>query len=104
MSALTRDATAEDLGTIDRLFRAVHGKELPDWAKAFAGWQNDGAKQTFARLAQNSVAVGSPAERRGLEPLGVYRGIAIAEDVGITGIGPDEHVGQRLSARADPAV
>jgi len=34
------------------------------WAKAFAGWQNDGAKQTFARLAQNSVAVGSPAERR----------------------------------------
>jgi nitrilase len=34
------------------------------WAKAFAGWQNEGAKQTFARLAQNSVAVGSPAERR----------------------------------------
>jgi nitrilase len=34
------------------------------WAKAFAGWQNDGAKQTFARLAQNSVAVGSPSERR----------------------------------------
>ena len=34
------------------------------WAKAFAGWQNDGAKQTFALLAQNSVAVGSPAERR----------------------------------------
>src|SRR6476659_9029614 len=34
------------------------------WAKAFAGWQNDAAKQTFARLAQNSVAVGSPAERR----------------------------------------
>lgn len=34
------------------------------WAKAFAGWQNDGAKETFARLAQNSVAVGSPAEQR----------------------------------------
>jgi nitrilase len=34
------------------------------WAKAFAGWQNDGAKETFARIAQNSVAVGSPAERR----------------------------------------
>ena len=34
------------------------------WAKAFAGWENDGAKQTFARIAQNSVAVGSPAERR----------------------------------------
>src|SRR3954467_11622985 len=34
------------------------------WAKAFAGWQNDGAKQTFARLAQNSVTVGLPSERR----------------------------------------
>jgi nitrilase len=34
------------------------------WAKAFAGWQNDGAKETFARIAQNSVAVGSAAERR----------------------------------------
>src|ERR1700758_21207 len=34
------------------------------WAKAFAGWQNDGAKETFARIAQNSVAVGGPAERR----------------------------------------
>jgi nitrilase len=34
------------------------------WAKAFAGWQNEGAKQTFARMAQNSVGVGSPAERR----------------------------------------
>jgi nitrilase len=34
------------------------------WAKAFAGWQNEGAKETFARIAQNSVAVGSPAEQR----------------------------------------
>src|SRR5437762_13384267 len=34
------------------------------WAKAFAAWQNEGAKQAFARIAQNSVAVGSPAERR----------------------------------------
>ena len=34
------------------------------WAKAFAGWQNEGAKETFARIAQSSVAVGSPAERR----------------------------------------
>jgi nitrilase len=34
------------------------------WAKAFAGWQNEGAKQTFARLAEQSVAIGSPAERR----------------------------------------
>ena len=34
------------------------------WAKAFAGWQNPGAKETFARIAQQSVAVGSAAERR----------------------------------------
>src|SRR5262252_3408806 len=34
------------------------------WAKAFAGWDGTGAKETFAQLAQESVAVGSPAERR----------------------------------------
>ena len=34
------------------------------WAKAFAGWQDAGARETFARIAQNSVAVGSPAELR----------------------------------------
>ena len=34
------------------------------WAKAFAGWQDPRAKDTFARLAQESVAVGSAAERR----------------------------------------
>jgi len=34
------------------------------WAKAFAGWENDDAKLTFARIAQNSIAIGSPAERR----------------------------------------
>ena len=34
------------------------------WAKAFAGWQNEGAKATFARIAQSSVAVGSAAEKR----------------------------------------
>ena len=34
------------------------------WAKAFAGWDQPGAKETFARIAQESVAVGSPAEQR----------------------------------------
>jgi nitrilase len=34
------------------------------WAKAFAGWQNEGAKETFARIAQNAIAVGSPSELR----------------------------------------
>jgi nitrilase len=34
------------------------------WAKAFAGWENAGAKQVFAQIAQSSIGVGSPAERR----------------------------------------
>jgi nitrilase len=34
------------------------------WAKAFAGWEDDGAKRVFAQIAQNSVAIGSAAERR----------------------------------------
>jgi nitrilase len=34
------------------------------WAKAFAGWETPGAKETFARIAQQSIAVGSAAERR----------------------------------------
>jgi nitrilase len=45
------------------------------WAKAFAGWQNDGAKHVFAQIAQNSIAVGSPSERRigaAAQELGVW--------------------------------
>jgi nitrilase len=34
------------------------------WAKAFAGPQSESAKATFARIAQNSIAIGSPEERR----------------------------------------
>src|SRR6266516_1161401 len=34
------------------------------WGKFFAGWNHEGAKQAFARIAQSAVAVGSPAERR----------------------------------------
>jgi nitrilase len=45
------------------------------WAKAFAGWQDDGAKRVFAQIAQNSIAVGSPSERRiaaAAQELGVW--------------------------------
>jgi nitrilase len=45
------------------------------WAKAFAGWEAGGAKETFARLAEQSVAVGSAAERRigaAAQELGVW--------------------------------
>src|SRR5438105_2305334 len=79
--------------TLDRLEQvaaeaAGHGAELvvfPEtfvpvypssrWAKAFAGWQNGASRETFARLAQNSVAVGSAAERRlaaTAEQLGIW--------------------------------
>ena len=34
------------------------------WAKRLAGWADPGAKATFARLVDQSVSVGSPAERR----------------------------------------
>jgi nitrilase len=34
------------------------------WAKAFAGWENPAAKDVFAQIAQSSIAVGSPSERR----------------------------------------
>jgi nitrilase len=45
------------------------------WAKALAGWQNEGAKRVFAQIAQNSIAVGSPSELRigaAAQELGVW--------------------------------
>ena len=73
---LDREATLDRLETV-AAEAAKEGAELvvfPEtfvpvypsstWAKAFAGWETTGAKETFARLAQESVAVGSPAERR----------------------------------------
>ena len=73
---LDREATLDRLETV-AAEAAKEGAELvvfPEtfvpvypsstWAKAFAGWEAAGAKETFARLAQESVAVGSPAERR----------------------------------------
>ena len=73
---LDREATLDKLETV-AAEAAGKGAELvvfPEtfipvypssrWAKAFAGWQNEGAKETFARMAQNSIAVGSAAERR----------------------------------------
>jgi nitrilase len=84
---LDRDAT---LGRLEQLAAeaAGNGAELvvfPEtfipvypssrWAKAFAGWQDDGAKRVFAQIAQNSIAVGSPSERRiaaAAQELGVW--------------------------------
>ena len=34
------------------------------WAKALAGWEDDGAKEAFALLAREAVEVPGPAERR----------------------------------------
>ncbi len=44
------------------------------WAKAFAGWSSEAARETFALIARSSVAVGEPSERR----LG-----AIANELGV---------------------
>jgi len=73
---LDREATLDKLETV-AAEAAGKGAELvvfPEtfvpvypssrWAKAFAGWEGAGAKETFARLAQESVSVGSAAERR----------------------------------------
>src|SRR5437870_3782994 len=73
---LDREATLDKLEAVARE-AAENGAELvvfPEtfvpvypssrWAKAFAAWQNDGAKRVFAQIAENSVSVGSPAERR----------------------------------------
>jgi nitrilase len=73
---LDREATLDKLETV-AAEAAGKGAELvvfPEtfvpvypssrWAKAFAGWQNEGAKETFSRIAQSSIAVGSPAELR----------------------------------------
>jgi nitrilase len=64
LETLASDAVGKGAGLV--VFPETFVPVYPSsrWAKAFAGWENDGAKETFARIAQNSVAVGSPAERR----------------------------------------
>jgi nitrilase len=61
---LADEATRNGAGLVvfPETFVAVYPSSR--WAKAFAGWEQPGAKETFARIAQNAVAVGSPAERR----------------------------------------
>jgi len=64
LAALTAEAagTGAELVVFPETFVPVYPSSR--WAKAFAGWQNEGAKETFALIAQGSVAVGSAAERR----------------------------------------
>jgi nitrilase len=64
LERLAAEATAKgaELVVFPETFVPVYPSSR--WAKAFAGWANTGAKETFARIAQNSVAVGSPAELR----------------------------------------
>jgi nitrilase len=73
---LDREATLDKLETVAGE-AARNGAELvvfpetfvpvypsSSWTKAFAGWQDPRAQETFARLAQQSVAVGSASELR----------------------------------------
>src|SRR5919109_5306307 len=71
-----RDATIEKLGGIASEARAngarlvvfpeavVPAYPSSTWAKALAGWAEDGAKEAFALLAREAVEVPGPAERR----------------------------------------
>ncbi|HVM58437.1 MAG TPA: carbon-nitrogen hydrolase family protein [Gaiellaceae bacterium] len=64
LDALVAEAAGNGAGLVvlPETFVAVYPSSL--WAHAFAGWNAGGAKETFARIAENAVAVGSPAERR----------------------------------------
>src|SRR5256885_15676766 len=55
------------------------------WAKALAGWAEDGAKEAFALLAREAVEVPGPAERRLGEPA---RGHEVWVVTGVTERGP----------------
>jgi nitrilase len=57
------------------------------WAKAFAEWGNDGAKRVFAQIAQSSVAVGSPSERR---LAAIARELGIWLVTGVNEVEPDQ--------------
>jgi nitrilase len=71
-----RDATIEKVGrtTAEAAGKGARLVVFPEavipaypssiWAKALAGWAEDGAKEAFALLARESVEVPGPAERR----------------------------------------
>src|SRR3954467_3227256 len=71
-----RDATIEKLGatTAEAAAKGARLVVFPEavvpaypssiWAKALAGWEEDGAKEAFALLAREAVEVPGPAERR----------------------------------------
>src|SRR5437763_9144674 len=64
LEALTAEAAraGAELVVFPETFVAVYPSSR--WAKAFAGWASHGAKETFARIAQSSIAVGRPSEQR----------------------------------------
>ena len=95
---LDRDATLDKL---DRLAAEAAGERaqlvvfpeafLPAypssvWARAFAGWSEPGAKEAFALLARESVAVPGPAEAR-IGAAAREHGVWIA--TGVTEVDPD---------------
>ena len=70
-----RDATIEKIGlTTEAAGKGARLVVFPEavipaypssiWAKALAGWAEEGAKEAFALLAREAVAVPGPAERR----------------------------------------
>jgi nitrilase len=73
---LDRDATIEKLagGAADAAGKGAQLAVFPEafvpaypsstWAKALAGWSDDGAKDAFALFAREAVEIPGPAERR----------------------------------------
>ena len=64
LAALTAEASSAgaELVVFPEAFIPVYPSSI--WAKHFAGWAEDGVKETFARIAQEAVAVPSPAADR----------------------------------------
>ncbi len=58
-----------------RLFRAVHGKEIPDWAKEFAGsWAQFFLKYLLGDARVTAVIPGTSDARHMIDNLGAMRG------------------------------
>jgi nitrilase len=64
LAATAAEASAEGARVVVFPEAVVPAYPSSVWAKALAGWADDGAKQAFALLAREAVEVPGPAERR----------------------------------------
>jgi nitrilase len=64
LGATAAEASAEGASVVVFPEAVVPAYPSSVWAKALAGWADDGAKQAYALLAREAVEVPGPAERR----------------------------------------